>query len=292
MSSAVLDKIANDIDKAKAQSTLRDIVIQPCPALLTDLRTEFNRADPDPQVIARIAERDVAMAASLIRVANSPLYQRSRAAATVAEAVSVLGMNSTISILTGFLLRQSFPVKWDLLNHFWENSTRRADAMGFIAKQMYGIKVDIAHSCGLFCHVGIPILLQAVPGYEKTLQQALASPEKPMLELENAAHRTDHAVVGAIVAKTWRLPPIVSIAVRMHHDLQVLQANDFPVELRTLVAMLGLADHLVNRFEGSACSHEWELHGEQCLAQLHVGAVEVDHWQDALQDQFAGIVGS
>lgn len=291
MSSAALEKITLEIDKAKAESALRDIVIQPCPALLTDLRTEFNHPDPDPQVIARIAERDVAMAASLIKVANSPLYQRSRAAATVSEAVSVLGMNSTISILTGFLLRQSFTAQSDLLQHFWENSTRRADAMGFIAKQMYGIKVDIAHSCGLFCHVGIPILLQATPGYDKTLQQALASPDKSMLELENAAHRTDHAVVGAIVAKTWRLPPIVSIAVRMHHDLQVLQTEGFPLELRTLVAMLGLADHLVNRFEDSPASYEWVLHGERCLAQLNVGAVEVDHWLDSLQDQFAGVTG-
>lgn len=291
MSKEALATIHHELDQAKAHPALRDIVIQPCPALLTDLRTEFNRPDPEPTTIARIAERDVAMAASLLRVANSPLYQRSRPAATVTEAVAVLGMTGTISILTGFLLRQAVPVESPMLKHFWENSTRRADAMGYIARQMYGINADIAHSCGLFCHVGIPILLQSTNGYAKTLEQALVHTDKSMTELENAAHRTDHAVVGAIVAKTWRLPPIVSIAVRMHHDLNVLKDDGFPLEVQMLVAMLALADYLVCRYEGHVRCLEWELHSDTALSLLNVGTAEVDHWQDALHDQFAGPPG-
>lgn len=278
--------IDREIDTARAAGPLRDIVIQPCPALLTDLRVEFNREDPEPATIAKIASRDVAMAAALIRVANSPIYARSRAASTVAEAVALLGMAQTVSILTGFLLREAITVKSPLLEHFWETSTRRAYAMGYIARQMYGMNADIAHTCGLFCHVGLPIMLQGLPGYEATLAQASQDKERTFTQVENAAHRTDHAVVGAIVAKTWRLPPIVAIAVRLHHDFTVLRDDNIPAEVRTLVAMSLLAEHLVALHEGQTDHVEWEQHGGACLAHLHVSEVEIDHWLDALHAQF------
>lgn len=278
--------IDREIDNAKSAGPLQGIVIQPCPALLTDLRVEFNREDPEPATVAHIAARDVAMAAALIRVANSPIYARSRSASTVAEAVALLGIAQTVSILTGFLLREVITVKSPLLEHFWETSTRRAYAMGYIARQMYGINADIAHTCGLFCHVGLPIMLQGLPGYEATLAQAIGSSDRTFTQLENDAHRTDHAVVGAIVAKTWRLPPIVAIAVRLHHDFTVLRADTIPAEVRTLVAMSLLAEHLVALHEGHAAHVEWEQHGADCLAYLHVSEAEIDHWLDALHPQF------
>lgn len=283
--------IDREIETARAEGPLKDIVIQPCPALLSDLRVEVNREDPEPATIARIASRDVAMAAALIKVANSPIYARSRPAATVAEAVALLGISQTVSILTGFLLRETIQVKSPLLEHFWETSTRRAYAMGYIARQMYGVNADIAHTCGLFCNVGIPVMLQGIKGYEATLSHALAQTEKTVTEVENEAHRTDHAVVGAIVAKTWRLSPDVAHAVRLHHDFTVLKDHNIPGKVRTLVAMALLAEHLVALHEGVQQHREWDLHGAECLAHLHVSEEEIEHWQDALHEQFTGPAG-
>ncbi|MDH4450348.1 MAG: HDOD domain-containing protein [Rhodoferax sp.] len=278
--------IDHEIDIARAEGPLKDIVIQPCPALLSDLRVAVHRDDPEPAAIAQIAARDVAMAAALIKVANSPFYARSRQAGTVADAVALLGMSQTISILTGFLLRQSIPAKSPLLQHFWETSTRRAYAMGYIAKQMYGVNADLAHTCGLFCNVGIPVMLQGIAGYAATLTRALSQSEQACTDIENASHRTDHAVVGAIVAKTWRLPPHVAHAVRLHHDFTVLRDEHVPAEVRTLVAMSLVADHLVALHEGAAQSPEWGAHGAACLAFLHISALEIEHWLDALYAQF------
>ena len=77
-------EIDRELELARTQGPVRDIVITPCPESLAELRVEVGRDDPDPGVIARIASRDVAMAAALLRVANSPFYARSRPAATVA----------------------------------------------------------------------------------------------------------------------------------------------------------------------------------------------------------------
>jgi HD-like signal output (HDOD) protein len=284
-------EVDREIDAARTDGPLRDIVIQPCPALLIDLRAEFSRPDPEPATVVAIASRDVAMAAALIKVANSAIYARSRTATTVADAVALLGIAHTVSILTGFLLRDAIRVSSPQLVQFWENSTRRAYAMGYIARQMYGMNADVAHTCGLFCHVGLPILLQSLPGYDVTLTEATDHMEHAFTDMENAAHRTDHAVVGAIVAKTWRLPPIVAIAVRLHHDFSVLDDARFPDEVRALVAMSMLAERLVVVHEGVQAHKEWEQHGAACLAHLCVSEVEMDHWLDALQPQFDGPAG-
>lgn len=281
--------IDRELDHARSQGPLREIVIPPCPELLTALRQEVDKADPDPLEIARIASSDVAMAASLMRTVNSPLYARARTADTVQQAVAMLGVGPTVGLLTGFLTRNSIPIHSPLLEHFWETSTRRALAMGYIAQQLYGVDAAVAHTCGLFCHVGLPIMMLGVKGYAGTLAEALARQDRSFTETENAAHKTDHAVVGAIVARTWRLPDMTVAAVRLHHDFSVLGDTHFPTEVRTLVAMALVAESLVSRHEGVAVQREWQLHGAACLAYLNVAAEEVEVWVDALHPVFEGV---
>ena len=285
MKAAAIDR---ELDLARTQGPVRDIIIPPCPELLAELRVEVNQGDPDPLVISRIAGADVAMAASLIRIANSPIYSRSRPAATVADSVAMLGVSQAIGILTGFLTRNAIRINSPLIEHFWETSSRRASAMGYIARQLYGVDPEIAQTCGLFCHVGIPVMMQGVKGYEGTLVEAMARQDRSFTQTENAAHRTDHAVVGAIVAKTWRLPSIIAVAVRLHHDFTIFKDAAVPAEACTLVAMALIAERLVAQFEGADEQKEWLVHSRACLNYLKVEQLEVDLWFDALLPLFEG----
>ena len=282
--------IDQELDLARREGPVRDIVIPPCPELLAALQVEMRKADPDPAEISRIAGSDVAMAASLIRIANSPFYARSRPASTVPEAVAMLGVAQVTSILTGFLTRNAIRIDSPLVAHFWETSTRRSLAMAYIARQLYGVDPDVAQTCGLFCHVGIPILLQGMRGYAGTLAEALARQDRSFTQTENAVHRTDHAVVGAIVARTWRLPPLIAIAVRLHHDFTALQDSAIPAEVRNLIAIAAVAEHLVADFEGLKQQREWDRYGAACLSYLQLGEAEVDSWVDALHPVFEGVV--
>nr|WP_295775287.1 HDOD domain-containing protein [Rhodoferax sp.] len=279
-----------ELDRALASGPLRDIVIPPCPELLIALRREMDKEDPEPQIVADIAARDVAMSASLIRTANSPYYARSRPVTSVGEALGLLGLRMTEKLLTAFLTRNSIRVSSPLLEHFWDTSTRRALAMAHIARQLYGVDPELAYTCGLFCHVGIPILMQGVRGYAGTLTEALARQDRSFTETENAAHKTDHAVVGALVARTWRLPTPIYQAVRLHHDFTILKDKNVLAEVRMLVAMGLVAEHLVGLHEGIGEQREWALHGPACMACLSIDETEVDSWLDALHPMFDSVV--
>ncbi|WP_394789591.1 HDOD domain-containing protein [Rhodoferax sp.] len=282
--------IDQELELARTRGAVRDIVIPPCPELLVALQREVQGGDPDPAGIAQIASQDVAMAAALIRYANSPLFARSRPAGTVGEAIAMLGVKQTVGVLTGFFTRAAIRVNSALLEHFWETSTRRSLAMAYIARHMYGMDFEVAQTCGLFCHVGIPVMLQGVKGYAGTLAEALARQDRSFTATENAAHKTDHAVVGALVAKTWKLPPVVTAAVRLHHDFDIFPVPSIPAEVRNLVAMSLLAEHLVALHEGTRESQEWAQFGASCMAHLHIDQAELQVWADALHPVFENVV--
>ncbi len=283
-------EINHELDHARDAGPVKDIVIPPCPELLVQLQAELGLADPDPHAVARIAAADVAMTAALLRIANSPLYARREPVSSVAQAVSMLGVRPTASVLMGFLLRNTIRIDPALIGHFWESSTRRSMAMAHIARQLYDLDVEVAKTCGLFFHVGIPVMLQGVRGYGGTLIEAMARQDRTFVQTENAAHRTDHAVVGALVAKTWRLPQVIVHAVRLHHDFAVLHDESIAINVRQLVAIAAIADHLVANHEGIQEQREWAQHGAQCLAFLQIGEEEVESWVDALYPAFEGVV--
>jgi HD-like signal output (HDOD) protein len=278
--------IDRELDWARNEGPVRTIIIPPCPELLTRLQAAMATDDPDWQTVCDIASADVAMAASLVRAANSPLYARRSAAQSVEQAMALLGLRQCAALLTQFLSVRALRVNHPALERFWENSTRRAFAMGYIARQLYGTPPDLAHTFGLFCDVGIPLLLQGLPGYAGTLAEARARRDRSFTQTEQAAHRTDHSIVGALVARTWRLAPELKVALRLHHDAEALHDQRIDEGIRTLLAVCVVADHLVQSHEGTPDHAEWQQRGADCLARLQVNEHELLQWQDKLHDDF------
>ena len=64
-----------ELDSARKSGPLQNIVIPPCPELLTRLQQVMAEPEPDLNEVARIASSDVAMSATLLRCAN-PGVQR------------------------------------------------------------------------------------------------------------------------------------------------------------------------------------------------------------------------
>ncbi|MBV8124202.1 MAG: HDOD domain-containing protein, partial [Paucibacter sp.] len=174
------EAIRQEIDRSRTSGPLKQIVIPPCPELLTRLQHAMAQPQPDLNEVARIAASDVAMSATLLRVANSPMHlSDGMPCSTVGQAMTRIGLEETASLMTSFLVRKAFPANNSHLARFWERSTKRAQAMAFIAKQLPGLSPDLAYTFGLFSHVGIPVLLQSVRGYGSTMIEAGARVDRP-----------------------------------------------------------------------------------------------------------------
>lgn len=281
--SAQARRIGEELDQARRSGALQQIRIPPCPELLSRLHAALEPAEPDLQEITRIAGSDVAIAATLLRNANSARWQAGDGPAvqTVGQALNRLGLDAAALILTDALLRQALPTRHPLLKGFWQQSSLRAAAMGFIARQLPGTVPELAELFGLFCHVGVPVLLQRMPGYSGTLAEAAARRDRGMVATENANHRTDHAVVGALVARTWQLAPVVMAAIRLHHESRFEGFED--AEAATLAAMGVLAERAMREREGLPLDADNQRQWPGALAWLGLDEGSIADWHEPLQ---------
>ena len=278
--------IQREIDQARRQGPLQHIVVPPCPELLVQMRQAMALPEPDLGAIARIASSDVAMSAALMKRANGPLFAGLSPVRTVGQAMTRLGLDATAAVMTGFLASSAIRADTRHLARFWEQSSQRAAAMAALARLLPGLSADLAHTCGLFLHVGLPVMLQSIKGYAATMVEGQARRDRSYVQTENANHRTDHTVVGALVARLWQLAPEVMSAVRLHHDLDVLSDQRVDAEVRTLIALSLVADLLLRRHEGLPPDAEWERHGPAAMQWLQIGDGDLEAWHDQVVQEF------
>lgn len=281
--------IDQHIRQVRMHPSVRAIVIPPCPESLLRLQAIMAEPEIDADALDQLASSDVAMAAALIRLANSPLHALAQPVQTVGMALTVLGLHPSVELLSAFITRNALLVRSPLLDHFWESSQRRAIACEHIGRQLYSFDPGLGYSFGLFCHVGMPVLVKAVRGYGSTVTEALARRDRTFTQTENANHRTDHAVMGAIVARTWHLPGDVAQAIWLHHDFACLGDERFNPTVRHLVALGMLAEYLVNHHDNLPPTREWQDHGQACMDHLAVPPEELDHWIDELHPAFEAV---
>jgi len=262
-----------------AQDLIRSIPIPPRPSLLIQLQREMRRDTPDFKVISSLIAQDAALSGALLKTANSALFSLRRKVESIRDALSALGLRQVMMLVHGFLVRRSFAANHCALLNFWERSSKRALVMTFLARKLRLSSPDQAHAFGLFSDLGIPMLLQRFDAYQETLQLAQDSAEQTLVMLEEQRHRTNHAVIGALLAHNWTLPADLVMAIRLHHDYSIFEQNQLPLEVKHLISLGIISDSIIQLFQGVG----EELRLAQALAMEELGLAD-DELEDLSYD--------
>jgi HD-like signal output (HDOD) protein len=265
---------------------IKSIRIPPRPSLLADLQRELSSPDPSPEAIGRIVASDVGMSGALLKLANSAVYGGRRKAKSIEQAILFLGINQVASLMTGLLARQAIPANSAALASFWDISTRRAQAMVFLSRRMRIGEADVAHTFGLFCDTGVPLLMDRFADYAATYAAASLEAERPFTALEEERHATSHAAIGCLLARNWGLSDHVAWAILHHHDYAVLDDASTAGPLRSLVALSLLADSAICKYQGHGESLEWNKGGARACAYLGLSDEETAELLDELNEAF------
>lgn len=273
------------IDPQQLAHLVRDIGIPPRPHLLDRLHDELLHDAPRLDMLVQLASYDVAVAAALLKVANARGPGIRSSAGTLRRAFEQLGSKRCIAILSALVLRKVLPVQADTYERFWDVAHRRSLAMAWLARQLGVVEADVAHTFGLFCDVGIPVLLQRFeqPSYRVTLAEANLG-HRPFTEVERSRHGTDHATVGAALALSWGVSDEIVEAVAWHHDYRVF-TQPGRTRVAHLVALALVADRYLQRRAGRNRHGEWRRGGMQALLALGAREVDFDAWCDELESQ-------
>jgi len=156
-----------------------------------------------------------------------------------------------------------------------------------MARATRTVDPGLAQTFGLFCDVGIPLLMSRFPNYIDTLKVANMDPERSFTQIEQSAHNTDHALIGAMMAKSWELPSTVALAIRLHHDYQVFLDPKVPRDVSRLIALGLVAELAIQRYARLHSNVEWFKGGDYVAGALVLSPLEVEEWVEQLIEEFA-----
>lgn len=246
------------------------------PALLEELVAECRKPEPDLRRMASSIEKDPVLIAAVLRTVNSPAQGLSRRIANIPQAVSILGYAPILRIVQGVLMRQHVTGDPRVLEKFWRISEHIADLSALIARLTRKASPHEAHTLGLFHDIGIPVLMLKFPDYQQTLSLPSRQGQSRFTDLEDFRHSTNHALVGAMVARTWLLPEHLQQAIKLHHEPESFTVLRPAEPVANLIAILQLAHCFHYRKTPLGSHREWPQFAHHVLHQLGLDDDEMD----------------
>jgi putative nucleotidyltransferase with HDIG domain len=164
--------------------------------------------------LADVLQRDPALSARVLRLANSAYFRLARPVTEVRAACIVLGFDTVRALAVGLsaldTLSKSVGSALDL-DAFWRHSVAVATAAQGITRRAGLEDPGTAFCAGVLHDVGKLLLASVDPD---RWRRAAATGG---LEAERAEFGTDHAEVGAWIGERWHFPPEIVEAIGGHH---------------------------------------------------------------------------
>lgn len=193
--------------------------------------------------LALLVEKDPAITAKVMTIANSAAYRRDQASTNLLQALDMLGTDMLKVLVISESVQQllkAFPHAGEVsLRGFWLHSLKTAILAREIAKHMNHALPEEAYLGGLLHDIGRLALLAAAPNdYTVNFQ---AEDDDTLCAGEQRALNITHAEAGAWLIERWKLDSFLADSVLYHHEPTPRVAN-----ASTLIRIIHLAHLLAN----------------------------------------------
>ncbi len=273
-----------------AKEILKGFTLPTQPSIISSIRD----VAPNLVLMADIIEQDPGLSASILKVTNSPALGLKVKVTSIRNAMSLLGTETVTNILNAAAFKRvvgGFSPSEEI-NAFWLQTTISAVAISAVIRQLNIdtsiVSVDEAYCLGLFHHCGIPIIFQKHPDYFKILQSADNSPQELVTDIENRAFKTNHAVLGYYIMRSWNLPKPLCEVTRLHHNRQALENLDNLDEQQAiLLSALKISEYIVDEstdISGDKVCSEWQDYGAAITYYVGISELDLSELRDIVLD--------
>jgi len=232
-----------------------------------------------PEII-HVIQADPGLTGRLLKMANSPVFVRSRPVISLSPDVLMsIGTQSLRQVVLAFSLvstNRSGHCRNFEYNTFWSQSV----AMG-VAAQLIGAAVRVAppvevFTCGLLAQIGRLALSSIHPEqYGALLEEIRNDPYLELSTLEEQTFGLTHTQVAAAMMADWGIPKLFTDAVLFH---EAPERSDFPVDSRSNRLVLSL--HLA-KLMAASCFME-DVQRAEKLTELYPVAQKLGLTSDTL----------
>lgn len=235
---------------ARLEITLaeRDLQLPSLPEVVLKIRRGLADESVSANEIARLLGADPALAARVLRIANSALFYRgTRPITSLSAAVFQVGRKMIRNVALSFAAQQAFigygsrPVR-ELVGAVWQHSIRTAVLAHMLARARTKLDADEVFLAGLLHEVGKLYLLMHANEFE------LPASDPAFQSVLDALH----ARFGRTIVELWDLPSELGVAIG-EHEQAPLAASAPP----TLTAVLAVCNYLAEHTETALADDEF-----------------------------------
>ena len=243
-----------------AEEIERNDKVLSLPQALSEIIQEVGKENFSPENLAKIILRDPSLTGRILRLSNSSFYQRYSEITTVNQAINILGVTTVkcLALSSSVLNPEKIALESGVdPKDFFTYILSVASAAEKIAGEVEYKAPEEATVAGLLNEIGILYLIHHYPGeYKKIIEGKIKSSSLEGAELQ--VFGIDHAEIGGLLARKWRLPENIINSISNHHDLSDIQDGI------TISNIVKLAVLMVNdRFSG------YEIGLEERLSLIH-----------------------
>lgn len=249
---------------------IKDIVDLPTiPTTLTRILEITGRDDSSVADLAKVVMVDQALAAKLLRVANSPLYGLPRQINNIDRAITMLGFIEVRNLAVSMSVFESLYMPSKQVGEFsrstfWEHSFIVAHASRVLARELR-LEGGNAFTAGLLHDIGKVFLDLQIPALFTRIVEMVAAEKSTFFTVESRVLGTAHDEIGAYLLDSWNLPNELVKAVRHHHR---------PIYGGPTAAIVYFANRLAQA-AGYPCMEKWpEVSFEDLLQTEEVTALK------------------
>lgn len=225
------------LDELYGRLTSNDLVLPTLPEMALRIRDLVADENSSLAAIAKWINKDPALAARVVQVANSPAFRSRATFNSVETAVTRLGGSMIKNIVTAMVMEQLFQSTTEvtdrLLRTYWRHATEVSELAMALARSTRHLQLDQAMLAGLIHDIGVlPILTLAEDHPD------LLADEPCLVRLIAEAHTK----LGTAILAHWHFSDDL-ISVAQEHENLAYQSGG-PVDYVELLIVANLqSDH-------------------------------------------------
>jgi HD-like signal output (HDOD) protein len=196
--------------------------LQPLPVTVTRLAALFADDRVDLADVAEVVGFDQALAATVIRTANSTLHAGRTSVTTTRDAVTRLGAGAVLSLATGSQVRRQLerPIpEYGLgAGDLWRHSVAASLAAECMGSHCTGFVPPASVTAALLHDVGKLVMARFLTtDVRRAVDRAQREHGLTRVAAEVEQLAVHHGEVGGLVAQRWGLPDQIVVGIIYHH---------------------------------------------------------------------------
>jgi putative nucleotidyltransferase with HDIG domain len=218
MARAIPEAVLKNVDK-----------LEPLPVTAQALMKAISDGDASFAKLAGLIELDQAVAANVLRISRSAAYAGASPANSVRDALVRLGTATLLDLVLGEYLKKlrvAAPMYALSEDDLWQHSAAAQLAVRAMQQEKPEARIpQTAVTAALVHDIGKLVMVRSLKVEVSTIVQRCKETGETWVEAERALFDTDHAAVGAAVARKWNFPDEITDAIERHHDASLPEST-------------------------------------------------------------------